>query len=135
MARSFDGDAGSLLIRTDFSDDDAWRRLLLGVARPSDPDGFMAYFVFVDDRVFEGFGATELAEVDGNAPVVYAADRASMSGPERTLLVVDRLHDRGRSFRVTLDEAWSVENNLSLANMDFFEFATATQDDGVFRGF
>ena len=28
-----------------------------------------------------------------------------------------------------------MENNLSLFNMDFFEFADAVDDDGVFRGF
>jgi hypothetical protein len=28
-----------------------------------------------------------------------------------------------------------VENNLSLFNMDFFEFADAVEADGVFRGF
>jgi hypothetical protein len=31
--------------------------------------------------------------------------------------------------------AWSVENNLSLANMDFEEFANAVDVDGLFRGF
>jgi hypothetical protein len=28
-----------------------------------------------------------------------------------------------------------IENNLSLANMDFEEFAEAVDPDGVFRGF
>jgi hypothetical protein len=32
-------------------------------------------------------------------------------------------------------ELWSIENNLSGANMDFEEFAHAVDDDGVFRGF
>jgi uncharacterized protein DUF6924 len=30
---------------------------------------------------------------------------------------------------------WGVENNLSLANMDFEEFADSVDADGVFRGF
>jgi hypothetical protein len=30
---------------------------------------------------------------------------------------------------------WSVENNLSIANMGFDEFADAVYKDGVFRGF
>ena len=135
VGRSFDADAGSLLIRTDFSDDEAWEHVVVDASRPSHPGGFTAHFVPVDDPAFEGLGATDLANVDGNANVVYAADRASMRGAERTLLVVDRLHQRGRFFRVTLAQAWSVENNLSLANMDFFEFADAAHDDGVFRGF
>jgi hypothetical protein len=30
---------------------------------------------------------------------------------------------------------WGVENNLTIANMDFDDFAGAVQADGVFRGF
>jgi hypothetical protein len=29
----------------------------------------------------------------------------------------------------------AIENNLSIANMDFFEFADSADADGVFRGF
>jgi hypothetical protein len=29
----------------------------------------------------------------------------------------------------------SIENNLSIANMDFAEFADSVNEDGVFRGF
>jgi hypothetical protein len=29
---------------------------------------------------------------------------------------------------------WSIDNNLSLGNMDYQEFADAADDDGVFRG-
>ncbi|MFE2139083.1 DUF6924 domain-containing protein, partial [Streptomyces sp. NPDC059466] len=37
--------------------------------------------------------------------------------------------------RVTAAELWGIENNLSLANMDFEEFTGAAGNDGVFRGF
>ncbi|MFK4804121.1 DUF6924 domain-containing protein [Streptomyces sp. MPA0124] len=43
--------------------------------------------------------------------------------------------ERGRCVRVVAAELWSIENNLSEANMDFEEFAGAVDDDGVFRGF
>lgn len=135
MPHELMADAGSLLIRTDFSDDDAWRSLVADAGKPYGPDGFMATFVPVDDEAFEGLGAEELSSHDGDAYFVFAADGASMRGPDRTLLVVDRHHERGRSFRVVLAHAHSVENNLSLFNMDFFEFADAVAADGVFRGF
>jgi hypothetical protein len=51
------------------------------------------------------------------------------------LLVVDLKRRPGRSFRVIVQELWGVENNLSLANMDFEEFADSCDPDGVFRGF
>jgi hypothetical protein len=47
-----------------------------------------------------------------------------------------RLPDEpGRGFRVVPAELWGVENNLSIANMDFAEFAHHADPDGVFRGF
>lgn len=125
----------SPLVRTDFSDEQAWERIVIDASRPSDPDGFTAHLVPIDDRAFEGSGPADLAKIDGNSSVIFAADHESMCGAERTLLVVDRMRERGRSFRVTLETTWSVENNLSLGNMDFFEFADAAHEDGVFRGF
>ncbi|WP_405166656.1 hypothetical protein OG203_17100 [Nocardia sp. NBC_01499] len=37
--------------------------------------------------------------------------------------------------RVIAEELWSIENNISLADMDWDEFASAADDDGIFRGF
>ena len=41
----------------------------------------------------------------------------------------------GREFRCEVDEIASIEANLSIANMDFAEFADSVGEDGVFRGF
>ena len=51
------------------------------------------------------------------------------------MLVIDLADQPGRTFRVIPSEMWSVENNLSLANMDFDEFADAVDAAGIFRGF
>jgi hypothetical protein len=42
---------------------------------------------------------------------------------------------RGRAFRCAVGEVASIEANLSIANMDFADFADNTDPDGVFRGF
>ncbi|MFD5722284.1 DUF6924 domain-containing protein [Streptomyces sp. NPDC102256] len=42
---------------------------------------------------------------------------------------------RGRGVRVVAAQLWSIENNLSGANMDFEDFVGAVDEDGVFRGF
>jgi hypothetical protein len=55
--------------------------------------------------------------------------------PEHPVLALDLYSDPGRTLRVIPSEMWGVENNLSLANMDFEEFADAVDKDGVFRGF
>jgi hypothetical protein len=41
----------------------------------------------------------------------------------------------GREFRAIPTAVQSIENNLSIANMDFEDFAEAVDEDGVFRGF
>jgi hypothetical protein len=51
------------------------------------------------------------------------------------VLVIDLREDRGRHFRAVTSHVHSIENNLSIANMDFFEFADNVEIDGVFRGF
>lgn len=59
----------------------------------------------------------------------------SLTDPEQPVLVVDLSNDPGRNFRVIPAEIWGVENNLSIANMDFEEFADSADPDGTFRGF
>jgi hypothetical protein len=49
-------------------------------------------------------------------------------------MIVDLDDDnRGRTFRATPPAVREIENNLSLANMDWETFAGSTDDDGVVR--
>jgi hypothetical protein len=66
---------------------------------------------------------------------VFVVDRETVGNPEFPILVVDLHHQRGRGFRAIPSTIQSIENNLSIANMDFFEFANSVDADGVFRGF
>ena len=123
------------LIRTDFSDDATWRALARAAAAPNE-DGFRAYLAILDDRGFEGAAPSALAALaqgTGHACLIVA-DATAIANDEHPLLCVALTGPR-RSFRVIPAELWGVENNLSLANMDFEEFADAVDDDGVFRGF
>ena len=63
------------------------------------------------------------------------ADRKTISDPDHRLLIIDRFTEPGREFRAVPSQIQSIENNLSIANMDFTEFADSADDDGVFRGF
>ncbi|MBV9882568.1 MAG: hypothetical protein JO276_06125 [Sphingomonadaceae bacterium] len=122
------------LIRTDFSDDAAWRALAAAAVAPS-PEGFQAYVEIVEDRGFEGATPAQLAEAaGGRRGCLIVADAVAIHDDEHPFLCLE-LAPAGRSFRVIPRELWGVENNLSLANMDFEEFADAADPDGVFRGF
>jgi hypothetical protein len=124
------------LIRTDFASDEAWREVVRVATQPYE-DGFVANLSLVDDRAFDGADPRTLAELAGRArwhAVLVIADAATMADPEHTLLCIDALHD-GAPFRIIPSELWGVENNLSLANMDYEDFASSCDADGVFRGF
>jgi hypothetical protein len=124
----------ALLIRTDFSDESAWQKLTKAVSEPGDP--FIFNMEIVDDR--SNSGAT-VEQLMGALPKEYpqsfmvVADRAAISPPDYPLLVVD-LVERGRQFRAVAVEVASIDNNLSIANMGFEEFAGLVDQAGVFRG-
>ena len=64
------------------------------------------------------------------------ADTASMNNiDDITVVYVDLYDDPGRSFRCAASEIAFIESNLSIANMDFEEFADSVDGDGVYRGF
>lgn len=121
------------LLRTDFSNDQAWQTLLDAV-RLRSPDGFQANIDIFDDPKYSEVTAAQLHLDPCRHAIVFIADVLSIVAPEFRILCIDA-RDRNDSFRVTASEAWSVENNLSLGNMDFHEFKIAAGKDGVFRGF
>lgn len=148
-------DMGTLLVRTDFADDDAWDQVRDEATREYRPDefqpeGFRAYVEPVSDpqwanATWESVKAA--APVDDTGPsVLFIADSITFASPEHPVLVVD-LDDKILSvtefpeiadrtpFRCIPSELWGVENNLNIGNMDWEEFADAVSDDGVFRGF
>jgi len=127
----------SLLLRTDFSDDAAWAALCEAVQEPSE-DGFQAHLDCINDTAYDGLTVDQLvasAPKGGDHTFAFIADRIALTNPERPVLVVDLYDEPGRTFRVIPREIWGIENNLSLANMDYSEFADSTDRDGVFRGF
>jgi hypothetical protein len=127
----------SLLLRTDFSDDAAWIALCEAVRAPSE-DGFEARLDCIDDPAYRGLTIDQLMELapKGSGRLfVFLADSIALSDPERPILVVDLDDQPGRAFRVIPRVMWSVENNLSLSNLDYDDFASNLDADGIFRGF
>jgi hypothetical protein len=127
----------SLLLRTDFSDDAAWTALCEAV-QVTNEDGFRAYVDCLSDPAYDGLTVEQLvalAPKGGDRSFAFLVDRLALTDPERPVLVVDLYDQPGRTFRVIPREMWGVENNLSIANMDFSEFADNADPDGIFRGF
>ena len=125
----------ALLIRTDFSDQNAWKKLQGAVGSPEEP--FMFNMDTVDDRANSGATIDQVMEAlpeEYPHSFIVVADAAAMSQPDYPLLVVDLMEERGRQFRAIATQIASIENNLSIANMGFAEFAEMADEKGVFRG-
>lgn len=126
-----------MLIRTDFTDGQAWQRVADAALAPSS-HGFRAQLELVDDPCDEGLTVEQAVAAlpAGQGPfLTFLADPITITDPEHPIVVVDLGWEPGRHFRVAPAAMWSVENNLSLSNMDWEDFAASVDADGVFRGF
>ena len=125
----------ALVIRTDFSDLSAWEKLSAAMCEPAEP--FIFNMEVLDDREYENASVDQLM---GSLPQDYPhsylmiVDHAAVSEADYPLLVVDLQEERGRQFRAVAAEVALVDNNLSIANMGFEEFAGLVDESGVFRG-
>lgn len=159
LARHLD-DETTPLLRTDFSDDAAWDRVVAAVTAEvdfgsDDPDGADETYVPnirpIAEREFEGATGASLAAASSDETFGYVlladgrAMREAAAGGELTVVYVDLSVDAetaaefgdvlGREFRCEVGEVASIEANLAISNLDFADFADRVDDDGVFRGF
>ncbi len=133
---------GMPFVRADFADPAAWERVTSLVSLP-DEQGYTANLTHVEDRTLAGLDEAALAARFPRVypekyehPVVFVADAVTMSAPDHPILVVNlNESDDSPPFRVVPGEVASIEANLAISNMDFFEFAENADDDGIFRGF
>jgi hypothetical protein len=124
-------------LRTCFKDEAAWQRLRETMLAENDA-GWQAYLEVVDDPAYADVTVEALVAGVGRDYTEWflvIADELTFADAERPLLVLDLHRERGRSFRVIPAYLPDVTSNLSIANMDFAEFAEASDGDDVFRGF
>ncbi|WP_131735798.1 DUF6924 domain-containing protein [Actinomadura roseirufa] len=126
----------TLLVRTDFGDDQRWCDLLEALAELNDPgpaavarrEGLLIVDLpatVVDDRAFEHLQPGQvpaLVPSDEHAVMVALADAVTFADPAHPLLVVDLYDTPGQAARIPLEEAGSMAANLELANADFAGF-------------
>jgi hypothetical protein len=129
-----------LVVRTDFTDNAAWQALCTTIQAPVGKLQFRAYVDCLSDPEYDGSTPEQLRAAAGspttsNHTFIFIVDRTALTHREHPILVLDLYEEPGRTFRVIPAEMASVENNLSIANMDFSDFTDSLDQDGVFRGF
>ncbi|WP_051194568.1 DUF6924 domain-containing protein [Nocardia jiangxiensis] len=134
-----------LVIRTDFTDDDAWNRVIEQMRSPWMDNDPVDPHPITDPRLAGAPAEQVLHEVCEALPqpatpgAIFIADEVTMREPGHPLLAVTTEWD-GRpfedddeefitQFRLFPDAAIEISTNLDLANMDFEDFA----DEGVYE--
>ena len=130
----------ALVIRTDFENQQAWRAICDLIRAPVHEGSYRFYanVDFYEGTEFRNLGKEDLLRrvpKDYNHSFFLVVDKDAITRPDFPILVVDLFAERGRSFRAIPSQIQGIENNLSIANMDFSDFADAVDNDGVFRGF
>jgi hypothetical protein len=123
-------------VRTDFSDEAAWKLLCASIQDPEDDTARSVDFI--SDPEYKGLRADQLPALmpeGSNLTFAFIIDPMAFSQPDRPVLVVDLKDQPGRSFRVVASELSNLESNLSIANKSFDEFADAVDKNGIFHGF
>ena len=134
-------DLGLLLVRTDYSDDEAWHAALSAATAVYVMDDFErigALLLPVESSDLAGLTPEELVALSREDYLSQIAVADAQTMRDQTILFVDfnELNEQvGRTFRLIPSEVEPIVANLSLANMDFAEFADSTDRDGIFRGF
>jgi len=124
----------SIAIRTDFSDESAWKSICEAINNPDNE--FEAFVDFINDTDYDGLKVEHLPSViPEHTTFVFIIDRTSLKEPDHPILAMDLFNEPGGTFRVIPSQMGVVSSNLCCANMGFEEFADSADESGVFRGF
>jgi hypothetical protein len=137
--RSIPATNNPLIIRNEFGDPRAWQAIceLIREPMPAAGDTFYLNVEFLDPE-FQGLGPDHLllCVLPGyRHSFLCVVDEVAIAHPEFPILVIDLHAERGRPFRAIPSTIQSIDNNLAISSMDFFEFADNVDKDGIFRGF
>jgi hypothetical protein len=147
----------TLLVRTDFSDAAAWRDICAKSRAPGpELQEALGLFASVNEAIGQSLGevGTSLHIVDdpqykdlnadqllrllpkrSKCVLLLVADSVTISNPAHPVLVIDAAVEPGRTFRSIPSQVFAIESNLSIGNMDWEDFSSSVDAQGVFRGF
>lgn len=123
----------TLFIRTCFTDLDRWESLWTAVVTPN-ADGFRAYVKLIDDTANGNLAISRIGTLMSEDQLVLVADEVTLTTADRQVLALYRDEDGVQQLRVAVEALWDIQNNLSISNADWQDYADDANEDGVYRG-
>lgn len=127
----------STVLRTDFSDEEAWRRVVAAIETPT-REGFIATADYCQDRAFADLTTAQLLEHLPNGhddSVLFVVDALTIQDPEHPLIAIGiSVHEPPvRELRLIPSAVQAVGDNLRISNMWFQDFVVQADPDGILR--
>ncbi len=124
----------ALLFRTDYSNELQWRSLKEIVQKPGE---YFTEVEIINNNKLESVKIDKimaLVQKTTKHTYMFIVDSITINHPDKPILVVDLFTSPGQSFRIVASKLWSVENNLSIANLDFEDFMENVDKENIYRG-
>jgi len=103
----------ALVLRTDFSNQNAWDSICAAIRRPNDAYHFIAYVDFMDDEGYSGINKEQLLTLiteNYNHSFIIIIDETTISHPDHPLLIIDLIDDgTGNEFRALPAQVQAIE--------------------------
>ncbi len=133
----------ALLIRTDYSNDEKWNRVI-GKFQEEDDLGYCANVSIISNKaLLYNLYIKDIIEVlqlktKYTVGYIFVADNETFKNSKSPILAVNIDKEKSYpSFRFIPSVASEVDNNLYISNMDFEEFVEMAEvmEDRIFAGF
>ena len=114
-----------LVLRTDFSDDDAWERVCEAIRNPEDEDFKNPEVDYVSDLYFDGKTAKEITPLALRWMAwhnhLFVVDKKTLTDRKNRVLVIDLDEEPGRTARVKPSDVSTIFVQLSTCNASWEE--------------
>jgi len=126
------------LFRTDYSDNHVWSKLCVKILKPNKEHGFLAHVELVSSPKYKAKSVDtlkqEVLHQSYNHLFFFVVDSLTINHRENPILCISLdSSDPVDRFRVTPENMWIVENNLSTSNLIFEEFLHSLDNEGIYR--
>lgn len=127
----------SLVVRTDFSSDATWDQVCMLISLSGIDYGFSADVEYINQKEYENLQIEQFypRNENFNSWYIFVVDSLTMNHDDHPILCINLNQEENNTFRLVPKEMWTVDNNLAISNMDFWEFQDEADSEGIFRGF